>query len=341
MDRFFAVILLIGSLNGLPASAHAQASGPLSYGVIIAGIGGEPEYVDKHWKWASSLYRALRDEGGFASERLFLLAENPGSDPANPARKSSLEEIRQVFGVLAERMTANDLLVVILIGHGNANENDPKLSIPGPDLSGAELAALLGLIKAGRGIVVHGGSSSAPFIKALSGPNRVILTATKSAGERLATVFPEHFLASLTPGNSDLDKDGRVSVLEAFTYTRLKTAAWYEEEGRIATEHPLLDDNGDGVGSRDPGGADTDGALARSITLGGKKTTGITTKLSSEKQKQLTALSLQMQALQRQINDLKRAKETLSAETYANRMESLLVKLARLNKEMKTIQEGR
>lgn len=341
MNRFFAVILLIGSLNVLPTPVHAQASGPVSYGVVIAGIGGEPEYVDKHWKWASGLYRALRDEGGFAPERLFLLAENSGSDPENPARKSSLEEIRQVFAVLAERMTANDLLVVILIGHGNANENDPKLSLPGPDLSGAELAGLLGLIKAGRSVVVHGGSSSAPFIKALRGPNHVILTATKSAGERLATVFPEYFLASLTPGNSDLDKDGRVSILEAFTYTRLKTAAWYEDEGRIATEHPLLDDNGDGVGSRDPGASDADGALARSITFGGKTATGVTTKLSSENQKQLTALSTQAHDLQRQIDGLKRAKETLPAETYASRLESLLVKLARLNRDMKTFQEGR
>lgn len=341
MNRFLTILLLFGTLYCLSASAQAQVAATAQYGVIIAGIGGEPEYVDKHWKWAGGLYRALRDEGGFAPERLFLLAENPSLEPANPARKSSLEEIRQVFGALAERMTANDLLIVILIGHGNANENDPKLSIPGPDLSGAELASLLGDIKAGRSIVVHGGSSSAPFIKLLSGPNRAILTATKSAGERLATVFSEYFLASLTPGNSDLDKDGRVSVLEAFTYTRLKTAAWYEDEGRIATEHPLLDDNGDGVGSRDPGAADADGTLARSITFGGKTAARVTTKLSSESQKQLTALSTQVHDLQRQIDDLKRTKETLPAETYAGRLESLLVKLARLNKEMKTLQEGR
>ncbi|MBM3263931.1 MAG: caspase family protein [candidate division Zixibacteria bacterium] len=323
---------------GCSAGVHAQ-DGDIRYGVVIAGIGGEPAYVEKNARWATGIYRALRDEQGFGKDRLFLFVENPGGDASLPARKSTLEEIGRVFDDLSRRATPSDALFIVFIGHGSNNENDPKLSLPGPDLSPAALRGFIATVQAGRIVIVHGGSASAPFIEPLSGPGRVIVTATKSGRERLATVFPEHFLAALSPANSDLDKDGRVSVLEAFTSTRLRTEAWYEGEGRLSTEHPLLDDNGDGVGSRDPGGADPDGTLARSILFGGKTTTAKTGPVSAEKQKQLTALEIQARDTQRQIDALKRDKNILAPDAYASQLQTLLVKLARINRDIKALQE--
>ncbi len=48
----------------------------------------------------------------------------------------------------------------------------------------------------------------------------------------------------------DLDKDGQTSLFEAFLAASRRTEEFYETEGRLATEHALLDDNGDGNGVR-------------------------------------------------------------------------------------------
>lgn len=332
----FLLLLLTGMTIqgfGVPTQAAAQAR----YAVIIGGIGGESQYTEQYWIWASGIYDAFQKEHGISQDRLFLLVADPAVDPAVPAQRSSLTAIEQVFTNISQRLTSEDLLFIILIGHGTATDTDAKLNIPGPDLSAAALNTYLKPVKASPIVLINGASSSEPFIRAITGPGRVIITATKSGAERLATVFPEHFLAALSIADSDLDKDGQVSVLEAFTYTRLKTAEWYEDQGRIATEHPLLDDNGDGVGSREPGGTEPDGALARTITFGTRAKTVIDEGLSPEVRAKLADLERKSQDIQRRIDGLRVNKSTVSESQYNGRMEELLIELARVNREIKSL----
>lgn len=322
----------------LSTRASAQESEGNRYAVIVGGIGGEEKYEELHWSWSSGMYNVLQEEHRIPDDHLFLLVSNPAVDPALPARKSTLSIVEQVFEELRQKVTDSDILFVILIGHGSATGSGARLNIPGPDLSSAKLSELIDSISADRIVVVNGSSSSGPFIDALSAPNRVIITATKSGGERIATVFPEHFLAALSVENSDLDKDGFVSLLEAFTYSRLKTEEWYEDQGRLATEHPMLDDNGDKQGSRDPGGEDIDGALARTITFGNPgRHAPLKLALSPEDSAQVASLEQQSRDLQRRIDDLKLNIESLSDEEYNARLEDLLIGLARVNRDIRTL----
>ncbi|MBT5876782.1 MAG: hypothetical protein HOH43_25375 [Candidatus Latescibacteria bacterium] len=331
----FAILLIQLSIS---TNALAQDTEGNRYALIVGGIGGEEKYEDLHWTWSSGTYNVLREEHRIPDDHLYLLVSNPAVDPALPARKSTLTMVEQVFDELKQKVTASDILFVILIGHGSATGSGARLNIPGPDLSSTRLSELMDSISAGRIVVVNGSSSSGPFIDALSGQDRVIITATKSGGERIATVFPEHFLAALSVENSDLDKDGFVSLLEAFTYSRLKTEEWYEDQGRLATEHPMLDDNGDQKGSRDPGGEDIDGALARTITFG-NPTASATLKraLSPEDSARVASLELQSRDLQNTIDSLKPNSESLTDEEYNARLEDLLIGLARVNREIRTL----
>ena len=311
----------------------AGPSSGMRYGLVIAGLGGEQKYVEQHLTWARGFYDVLKTEHGFSADRLFLLVEDPDAAGGPPAVRSTLEEIRAALSELARRVRPVDDLFVLLIGHGSATGTGPRLNIPGPDLTADALGDALSEIGARYTVVMNGASSSAPFIDALSGPDRVIVTATKSGAERLSTVFPGHLLDALKSEAGDLDKDGRVSVLESFVFARNRTAEWYEGQGLLATEHALLDDNGDGRGTREPGPGGTDGTLAGRIYFGrGPEAVAGTVPPGGR------ALQARMDDLRWQIDDLRARKDQEDPGEYAARMEEMLIELARVTRQLRELQ---
>ena len=318
-----------------PAGMETGSSSGVQYGLVIAGLGGEKKYVDQNLAWALGLYDVLKSDHGFSEDRLILLVEDPAAVDGAPAVKSTLEEIQSALAGLARLVRPEDDLFILLIGHGSATGKGARLNIPGPDLTADLLGAALGEIRGRYTVVVNGASSSAPFIEALSGPGRVIVTATKSGSERLSTVFPEHLLASLEEEAGDLDKNGRVSVLESFVYAKNKTAEWYAGQGLLATEHPLLDDNGDGRGGREPGPGGTDGVLASRVYFGRRSIPVLTTGSPEER-----SLRARMEELRWLIDELKAGKNEVDPEEYAARMEDLLIELARAGRQLRTLEEN-
>ncbi|MCY3773980.1 MAG: hypothetical protein OXG98_18390 [Gemmatimonadetes bacterium] len=315
-----------------------SSSGPhglygLQYGLIVAGLGGEKKYVDRNLAWALGFYDVLKSDHGFPEDRLILLVEDPDAAGGPPAVKSTLNEIRDALSALARLVRPEDDLFILLIGHGSATGAGARLNIPGPDLTADMLRGALDEIRGRYTVVMNGASSSAPFIDALSGPDRVIVTATKSGSERLSTIFPEHLLASLKEESGDLDKNERISVLESFVYARNKTAEWYAGQGLLATEHPLLDDNGDGRGSREPGPGGTDGVLAGRVYFGRRSLPALTTGSPGER-----SLRMRAEELRVSIDELKATKDRLDPEEYAALMEDLLIELARVSRQLRTLE---
>ena len=98
-------------------------------------------------------------------------------------------------------------------------------------------------------VIVHGGSASAPFVNALSAPNRIVISATENANEINYARFGERFAKAVADPQADIDRDGQTSVLEAFIFAANETELFYDENGRLSTEHALIDDNGDGRGT--------------------------------------------------------------------------------------------
>jgi hypothetical protein len=186
--------------------------------------------------------------------------------------------------------------------------------------------------------IVNSTSSSGPFLPALSGPNRVILTATSSALERNETQFGGFFVKALEQDDSDLDKDGRVSLAEAFQYATGEVDRYYESQNLLATEHAQLDDDGDGEGVREIGEGALDGRLAEVFWLGSSSSvTGEASALDSlaATNPELRRLLEERADLERQVRELRALRGQVEETLYEEELEALLVELALKNREIR------
>ncbi len=205
-------------------------------------------------------------------------------------------------------------------------------------MTATDFAKLLDLFTTQEVVFVNTASASGDFIARLSAPNRTVITATRSGNERNQTLFGRYFVEAFADDGADVDKNDRVSALEAFDYARREVARAYESEGRLLTEHALLDDNGDGEGSNEPDPRDSDGALARTLFLGDEAPAAAADGEPADPR--LAALYEQQRVLEEQIAELRQRKEQMELSDYERRLEELLVELALKTREIRRIEEG-
>jgi hypothetical protein len=226
-------------------------------------------------------------------------------------------------------------VVLVLIGHGSGEGEDTKISIPGPDLSARDFAQLLARFPTQKIAFINMTSASGDMLPVISGPNRVVITATKSAFERNESQFARFFVDALAKDVADVDKDGRVSLLEAFRYAATETKRVYDTETKLQTEHAQFDDMGLKTGVPDPDGRTGQGLLARRFFLDA----GFSTKAGAN-DPQLAALYKDKFAIEDQLDQLRVKKASMAPDAYDDALEGLLVQLARKAKSIREI-EGR
>ncbi|MDP7692406.1 MAG: C13 family peptidase, partial [Vicinamibacterales bacterium] len=267
------VLLLMLSLLAAPVAAQQ------THILVITGLSGDPAFAEEFHTWATTLLDAATDRYELPAENVTYLAEKTDADPARIDNRSTQENVEQAFADLAERAQPDDYVLVLLIGHGSYDRGESRFNLPGRDLTAKDYARLLEPLGSQQVAFVNAATASGGFIEALSGEGRTVVTATRSGGQWNATVFGGYFVEAFAGGEeeSDQNKDGRVSVLEAFDYAAAEVARVYESDGRLQTEHALLDDNGDGEGSREPDPLEsaTDGAMARTVFISAGAGTGI------------------------------------------------------------------
>lgn len=254
------VLLFCLCLGALPSPALAAP-----YTLIVCGSGGEEAYSERFADWGTRLRRVLIDSCAHVDDRVVLLTETGEGDGVTAAstRETVLSRLRE----LGVRVRSGDDLYLYLIGHGSYRRGEARLNVPGPDLSARDLALTFDGIEAARIVIVNTASSSAPFVNALSRPGRIVVAATRSHEQANATQFAGSLVETLESGTADVNRDGRVSVEEAARQAAAVTERWYAEKKWVATENAILDDDGDGRGSRlykkegQPEGSD--GALAK------------------------------------------------------------------------------
>jgi hypothetical protein len=308
-----AALLLIPTLAG--AGEH--------YALIISGASGGGKYVEQQKKWCRELGAALTTGFSFPDANVVILSEDGSAEAGATA-----ENARRLLTDLRRRVAGDDMLLIVLFGHGTFDGEDAKFNLVGPDLSAAEWKALLDPIP-GRLVVVNTTESSFPFLDHLSRKGRVIITATDSVAQRYSTVFPEYFVRSLLNLSSDFDKDRRISVWEAFGAASDGVKTYYEQKGQLSTERPLLDDDGDRIGRE----ADTpgeDGGLARTIFLDPERTPAL-------EDGEMAGLGRQRAALQLQLEGLRNRKDSISDEQYQQELEKLLVQIARIDRRIRDL----
>jgi hypothetical protein len=199
--------------------------------LTVAGLGGEPDYEQRFTMLATDTDKILR--AGGQTDRIVETLK--GADATRAKVEAALNRI-------ASQAKPQDAFVLMMIGHGTFDGTEYKFNLPGPDLSATELAGLLNKIPAGRQLVVDMTSSSGGAASVLKKENRTVITATKSGMEKNATVFARYWVEALRDPAADVDKNETISALEAFQYAEKKTAQFYSEQKRLATEHPQIDD---------------------------------------------------------------------------------------------------
>ena len=277
--------------------------------MTISGLGGEPDYDQRFKMWATDIDGSLKKAGGDAT---VVTMQAP-----------TREQIRARFAQLAAEAKPADAFVLMLIGHGTYDGVDYKFNIPGADITGAELAALLDRVPATRQLVVNTTSSSGGSIAALRKPNRIVITATKSGTEKNATVFARYWAEALRDPAADTDKNESVSALEAFRYAQRKATESYDSQKRLATEHAVLEDTGKGEGEKTPSAENGEGKLAGAFTV-----VRLGANAAAARDPAKRALLDKKEALEQAIDTLKYDKAAIPSDEYKKQLTQLLLQLA-------------
>jgi hypothetical protein len=331
-----AVFLLLGGgPQGVPARATAQSL-PQTHVLIVTGVSGEPRFANDFHQHATALRTAATQKFGVADSLITYLAEDPARDPKTIRDKSTRENVARAVEAVRQRSRTGDVVFIVLIGHGASMDNVGRFSLPGPDLSSSEFAKMLEPFADQTVVFVNASSASGDFVKPLSGKKRIIVTATKSGSERNESIFAKHFVAAFTGDGADADKDGRVSVLEAFVYARREVEREYTDGNKLLTEHAVLDDDGDGVGRPDPSATAADGGRARTVFLGlGAKAAAV-----AASDPRAATLIAEKARLDARLDSLRARKANMSDADYQRELEAILLLIAENDRAIKAL-EGR
>lgn len=301
--------------------------------LIVVGLAGDPEHAALFQRWASTLVDGATGRLGIPRDHVAYLSDQPEKDAKRTTGKSTEQEIQRAFATVARTAKEDDVVFVVLIGHGTFDGKVAKFNLPGPDMTPADFAPLLKSIPSRHLVFVNTASSSAPFLEELAGPGRTIVTATRTGAERFATLFGGYFVDALFSDTADADKNRRISVLEAFDAARLGVARAYEQEGIMLTEHPLLDDSGEGKGVADPKPDGKVGRVAAILSLGTPQSAE-----ASAADPKMRALYEERRDLERRVEGLKLMKSGMEPARYASELEQLLTALAVKSKEIRDLE---
>ena len=251
------------------------------YALIIGGAAGEKSFYDAFWSATSRFHQLLTDEYGYDPAQITFLFEDMGDaeKPGLVDAKSRREPVLTAFAQLTEKIQPSDRFLLFMLGHASrTGRGTPKFNLMGRDISEAEYVTLINGIPAESQILIFGFPYSGRLAPQLSAPKRIILTSSSpNEGYSLQAGFGDVFVDAFSTATADTNSDGAISLLEAFLSVEGRTKKWYEDSGTIQSEHPHLDDNGDGNASRNlmtalesEEGA-SDGTLAEKTFLGKRR----------------------------------------------------------------------
>ena len=306
--RLIAMVALAGAVC---ISAPTRAWAEERFAVIVSGASGSEKFAESQKAWVTSLQATLVKRLGFAADKVVVLSETESAGGA-----STRENVTKTLASLKSRVTADDILLVVLMGHGTFDGTAAKFNLVGPDMDSKEWKAALDGNPA-RLVFVNTTSSSFQFVPALAAKNRIIIAATDSAAQKYATVFPQYFIEALDEvAKADTDKNDRLSVWEAFTYAGQAVKQAFDQKGTLVTERSIIDDGSNGVLAKttflDPAPAATSANAA------------------------LAGLEKQRIAIETEIELLKGRKGQMPAGQYEEEFERLAIELAKISAQIRS-----
>jgi hypothetical protein len=312
-----SIIALLGLLAG-PAVSRAQTNEQRSL-VLVVGAAGEPEYGQRFTEWAG-LWKQAAAQGGL---RTSVVGQDEPSAEDDRAR---------LLKILADEISRPEgELWLVFIGHGTYDGHSAKFNLRGPDLSADDLKAALKPCNRPL-VVVQSASASGPFLPALSGPGRVIITATRSGYEDNATRFGGFLARDIASQSADLDKDGQTSLLEAFLMASRQVEQSYKDQGLLMSEHALLDDNGDALGTPPDWfrGLRATKSAAEGKSVDGVRANQMILVRGEAEQKLSPETRARRDELERKLSELRDRKTSMKEDDYFKQLETLMIQTARL-----------
>jgi hypothetical protein len=307
--------------------------------LVVAGAPGQEDYVAEfsqavtNWVKAADLAKARVVTVGVPVRLQAPSATNaptPTSGDSVPlANVTDRERLEQA--IAAEAAVKEGELWIVLIGHGTFDGKQAKFNLQGPDVAAADLAEWLKPMVRSVALI-NGSAASAPFINTLAGTNRVVVTATRSGNELNYARFGRFFAEAVVDSSADLDKDGQTSLLEAFISASKRTAEFYKNENRLVTEHALLDDNGDGLGTPADWfrGVRAEKKAVNAVSVDGRRANQMHFIRSNAEQQLSAEARQQRDAIEARVEDLRGQRKELGDEEYFKRLEGLFAELARV-----------
>jgi hypothetical protein len=280
----------------IPAFAQAE-----THALIIAGLGGEKQYEQRFRDQAATLAQAAEKLAGDKARVSVLSAE-----------KADRESVRKQLRALAASAKRDDEVMIILIGHGTYDGEEYRFNLPGPDLTASEIGSLLDQIPARDQLIVNSTSASGAAVDRWTRDNRVVISSTKSGGERTATRFAQYWVEAVTTSAADTNRDDVVTAAEAFDFANRKVAESFKADVSLATEHARLE-----------------GKAAPRFQVARFGNAILATSDSA-----LSALYTQRVGIERDLEAVKEQKAALQPDAYYDQLEGVLVRLASLQKEI-------
>jgi hypothetical protein len=287
--------------------------------IVVVGAPGDVEYGEQFQEWAGNWREAAKK----ANADFQIVGEGDES------KAGDREELQMLLVNAASDKVAP--LWLVLIGHGTYDGQSAKFNLRGSDLTAEELAKWLSPVERPQA-VIDCTAASGPFLSRLAKENRVVITATRSGDEQNFAHFGKYISSAIADARADVDKDGQISLLEAYLTACRDLEEFYKQDARLPTEHALLDDNGDGLGTpaawfrgiratqRAKAGATLDGTRAHQVHL-----------IASDREKLLSPdVRKRRDELEVAVAKLRDEKPKLKEDEYYLRLEKLMVELARL-----------
>ena len=316
LGRMLPIVCLLAALMAVATPNQTNGSRSL---VLVIGAPGEPGYAEQFSAWAA-LWKQAAAKGGLQTVVI-------GEDKDKPD-----QDLTRLLTVLTNEVAkpAGELWLV-LIGHGTFDGRSAKFNLRGPDISAADLAAVLKPCRRPLA-VIQCASASGPFLNALSASNRVVITATRSGFEVNATRFGGYLAQAIADPAADLDKDGQTSLLEAYLAASRQVEQFYKEQGRLMTEHSLLDDNGDGLGTPAEWfrGVRSVKSAADAKAVDGVRTHQMFLVRSDVEQQLSPELRARRYKLEQELGALRSRKTKVNEDEYYRQLEGILLETARL-----------
>ncbi len=295
--------------------------------ILVVGAAGEAGYGEVFAQWA----QRWRDVASAAGANVTMIGIGDSTAEGDgPGSTADLEKLKQTIAGLPTQ--SRQSIWLVMMGHGTSSQSGSKFNLRGPDLSADQLATWLKPIDRSI-VIVNAFSSSAPFLNALSGPNRVVVTATQSGQEQNYSRFGEYLSRAIGDEASDIDHDGEVSILEAYLAASAAVRDFYRSENRLQTETALIDDNGDSLGTKATafrGVRSVGKAASADQSLDGDRAAAVTLAPPAVRIPLTVDESIERDEIEADLRQLHARQSTMIAEEYRDAVLPKWIRLAKI-----------